>query len=55
MKAEANQNYCHSLVNDEAIEDLKGDGVEDSDDECQVQRQWNHSVDQQQHLHNNAS
>ena len=52
VEAEADENYCHSLVDDEAIEDLKGNGVEGGDDESHVERQWNHCVYQQQYLQN---
>lgn len=50
MEAKPCQHDCHPLIDDEAVEDLKGDGVEGGDDEGQVQGKWDHCVDQQQNL-----
>lgn len=50
MEAKPDQHYCCPLVDDDAIEDLKDDGVNSGNDEGQVQGKWDHCVDQQQNL-----
>lgn len=50
MEPKPDQYNCSSLVDEEAIQNLKGDRVEGCDDEGQVQGKRNHCVDQQQNL-----
>lgn len=47
MKAKPDQHNCHSLVDNEAVNSFKDDGVEGGDNKGHIWRKWNHCVDQQ--------